>query len=119
VSVSQNVYKTDLLDAGKDEIAALEMRIKTTSRQGINIAAGIKDANFDLDQVDAKNICSDVNQAAFDWALSNASPAAVKRYQEYGKKLVFGDDINQRSGVTWVFTKAKFTDNEDKTETVM
>jgi len=54
-----------------------------------------------------------------DWAMSNASPAAVERYQNYGKQLVFGEDITKGSGVTWVFSPATFTDNDDKTKTVM
>jgi len=120
ISVSENFYdRLDPLDTGSSPIAALEIKSKTMSRQSVHIKAGNKDADFhELDEVG--NRCGDTNKEALAWALSKASPNALKRYNEVGKKLVIGDDKGPyNAGPLWIWHYLTFEDNADKTETLV
>jgi len=81
VTISHNNYAGDTFDSGKSPQGATEMKVKMPSRQALNIAAGNTDASFDLDEKDAKNICSEINQKALNWAMKKATPQALKNYE--------------------------------------
>ena len=89
------------------------------SRQALQEAASGQDADFhETDEVG--NRCGDINQEALNWALANASPDALSRYNEKGKKLVIGDDKGPyNAGPLWIWYYMQYKDNEDKTETVI
>lgn len=69
----------------------------------MNIKAGNKDADFhELDEVGYR--CADINKEALEWAKSKASPKALQRYNEVGKKLVIGDDLGPyNAGPLWIW----------------
>ena len=104
ISVTENYYnRLNLFDTGEAEIGASEMKAKLMSRQAIQKAAGNKNADFhETDEVG--NRCADINQEALNWALKNASPAALARYNKVGKKLVIGDDMGPyNAGPLWIW----------------
>ena len=120
ISVTENYYnRLNLFDTGETEIGASEMKAKLMSRQAIQKAAGNKDADFhETDEVG--NRCADINQEALNWALKNASPDALARYNSVGKKLVIGDDMGPyNAGPLWIWYYMQYKDNADKTETVI
>jgi len=119
-TVTENIY-TELIDfdTGKSVIAASEMKAKLMSRQSFQIAAGDADADFhETDEVG--NRCGEINQASLDWALANAGPVAKAKYEALGKKIVIGDDMGPyNAGPLWIWHYLTWTDNADKTETVV
>jgi len=119
-TVTENIYATLIdFDTGKSVIAATEQKAKLMSRQSFEIAAGKADADFhEADEVG--NRCGEINQKSLDWALENASAAAKKRYNEFGKKLVIGDDKGPyNEGPLWIWTYLDWKDNDDKTQTTL
>ena len=83
-------------------MAAVDMKSKMTSRQCIlEAATGQK---WDFNRTDGGNLCRDVNQAALEWALKNASPSTLKRYLGRGKKLIIGQDKDlSKFGPLWLW----------------
>ena len=95
------------------------MKTKMMSRQAVQVAASNKDADFhETDEVG--NRCGEINQEALNWALKNAAPDAIERYNKLGKKLVIGDDLGPyNAGPLWIWYYMQYVDNADKTETVI
>lgn len=120
VSVTENYYnRLTPFDTGMQEIGAVEMKAKLMSRQSTQQAGGDKDSDFHKDD-EVGNRCGDINQAAIDWAIKNASPEALERYNKLGKKLVIGDDLGPyNDGPLWIWHYLSYKDNADKTETVI
>lgn len=89
------------------------------SRQAVQQHAGNKTADFhETDEVG--NRCADINQESLDWALKNASPDAIERYNKVGKKLVIGEDKGPyNAGPLWIWYYMQYADNADKTETLL
>jgi hypothetical protein len=120
ITVTENYYnRLSPFDTGEQEIGAVEMKAKLMSRQSVQVAAGNKTADFhENDEVGQR--CGDINKKALQWALDNASPKAVARYNDYGKKLVIGDDLGPyNEGPLWIWTYLSYKDNKDKTETTL
>jgi hypothetical protein len=120
ITVTENYY--DILnqfDTGESPIGAYEQKHKIKSRQAVQEAASGKDADFhETDEVG--NRCGDINQESLNWALANASPEALERYNSVGKKLVIGDDKGPyNAGPLWIWTYMAYKDNKDKTETLV
>lgn len=120
ITVTENYY--DILnqfDTGESPIGAFEQKHKIKSRQAVQEAASGKDADFhETDEVG--NRCGDINQESLNWALANASPEALERYNSVGKKLVIGDDKGPyNAGPLWIWTYMAYKDNKDKTETLV
>ena len=95
------------------------MKTKMMSRQAVQVAVSNKDADFhETDEVG--NRCGEINQEALNWALKNAAPDAIERYNKLGKKLVIGDDLGPyNAGPLWIWYYMQYVDNADKTETVI
>lgn len=52
--------------------------------------------------------------------MDNANAKALARYNKQGKKLVIGDDLGPyNAGPLWLFNYLTYTDNKDKTETLI
>ncbi|KAJ3328443.1 hypothetical protein HDU76_009960 [Blyttiomyces sp. JEL0837] len=90
-TVSQIMYDTgDSLDSGFTHATAYEIRLKMKTRQLFALSTYDTNASFDLDG--AESICAKVNQKAYEWGLSRVSAKALARFQQYGQKMIFGDD---------------------------
>lgn len=101
---TENVYSlSDQIDNGFSYIAAEEMRVKMVSRQWVLQAYTGK--KFDFNKTDSENICANINKESLKWALLNAPQKTVKRYLTIGKTLVPGNDIDFKTGFTWLNTK--------------
>lgn len=120
ITVTEALYDTlDQFDTGKYPIGASELRAKLMSRQSIQVDAGNKTSNFHEDD-EVGNRCGEINQAAIDWAMSKASEKTRKRYESIGKKLVIGNDEGPyNAGPLWIWKYLAYTDNADKTQTVV
>jgi len=120
ITVTENFYnRLDQFDTGKTEIAAFEMKAKLMSRQSVQVKAGDKDSDFHNDD-EVGSRCADINKESLQWALSKANQKAVARYNKHGKKLVIGDDLGPfNAGPLWIWKYLQFTDNADKTQTVV
>ena len=91
------------------------MKAKLMSRQSTQVAGGDKKSDFHADD-EVGNRCGDINQEALNWALANASPKALARYNKFGKKLVIGDDEGPfNAGPLWIWKYLSYEDNADKT----
>lgn len=113
-TVTQNVYETgDSLDTGLIPTSAHEMRVKLKSRQAVMLAAGHK--NVDFNQSDGSSICKVINQASYDWAIKNADPATLARFQKYGVQIVMGEDEGPyNEGPLWIWKPLDYTNTTDK-----
>lgn len=110
-TVSQAVYEDlDKLDTGYAPVTAHEIRAKMKSRQSIWQSAGIPNANFSI--TDAGNICADINQVSFKWAIAHAGSRTVERFNRLGEPYTFGPDIVETVGPLWIWTALKY---ENKT----
>lgn len=116
VTISENYYeKVDALDTGSYPTSAYEIKTKISSRQAVEVAAGIADADFHTTDEEG-NRCADINQHAIDWALTKASPAALDNYNTYGIKMVVGDDKGPyNEGPLWIWTYMSYNVDDAKT----
>jgi len=103
-TVTENIYGPhQASDNPFYPLAATEMRTKLKSRQALQIAAGIADADFKtLDGTGTR--CGELNQFVFNWALDLAGETSAHRYDKLGQRLVFGDDTMESSGWFWINT---------------
>ena len=92
-TVTENSYDLifDALDVALYPCSAHELKVKLTSRQNGLVHAGVPGADFNASDA-ALNTCADINAATFAWALDNAAPATVARYNRQGLPLRFGAD---------------------------
>jgi len=68
-------------DDGSDFVSAIEIATKLRSRQATFNASAAANQSVALD---SGNRCADINQAAIDWALANASPQALQSFKHSG-----------------------------------
>jgi len=58
------------------------------------------------------SMCKDVNQAAYDWALSKADPTVRANFLKNGEKFVMVDDKPAKIGITgpqWIKDEMVYT----------
>jgi hypothetical protein len=116
ITVTENYYADfDSMDTGYHPIAASEMKTKLSSRQKIQTHAGDSDADFSaLDE--EGNRCADINNASIQWAYDRLSEQAKSNYDNFGQKLVTGDDMGPyNAGPLWIWTLMSYVENDDKT----
>ena len=84
-----------------------------TSRQNQQIHGGSPNADFhETDEVGQR--CAEINNESIKWAYSKLSKSAKKRYDDYGTKLVTGDDMGPyNAGPLWIWTYMKYTQAKD------
>lgn len=120
LTVSESYYdRLWGVDTGMTPNAALEHKAKMVSRESIQWHAGHTSTNFTKDDKDG-TICESINQMAIDWALSKTEKKVKDMYQKHGKKLVVSQDPKaSQIGPTWIWEYMKYSDNADKTQTVL
>lgn len=117
VTVTQNYYGDfDKMDTGYHPQAASEMKSKMSSRQKVQEYAGVNSKNdFTADDEDG-NRCAEINDIAIKWAYDNLRPEAKSNYDQFGVKLVTGDDMGPyNAGPLWIWTLMDYTESEDGT----
>lgn len=107
-------HRESYVDDGLTPISAKEFRTKLKSRQAMWQAAGFPDSiTSDVDKTDGSlEICKSINQASYDWAMSNASPAAKARFSSVGEPYIFVDDVVAKIGATgpeWIKDEMVYT----------
>lgn len=107
-TLTENVYeKGEDLDTGKTFNTAKEVRAKMISRQNLFTKSVNKVADFNV--TDASSICMEINQQAYEWALSNAGSRALARYKTNGTQLSFAEDIVKPAvGPLWINALLQF-----------
>ena len=120
LTVTENYYhRLSELDTGFYEQAAVEQKAKMLSRQCVQWHAGHVNASFD-DLDENKVRCQEINKVALQWGLDHVSKEALDRYNAKGKKLVIGEDLGPyNDGPQWIWEYLHYTDNKDKTETLI
>jgi len=86
----------DKYDTGFVATSAEELGTKLLSRQ-CTLIHGLGQVNTSFG-VDDPDFCAMTNVKAYKWALANAGPATVARFQKYGQKYSFGKDIPKAGG---------------------
>ncbi|KAL1522457.1 hypothetical protein AB1Y20_017445 [Prymnesium parvum] len=110
------------LDTGLVPISAAEFRSKLKSRQAFWQKAGLPPSAvppFETLDLHNTSMCREVNQAAYEWALRTASPAATARFRRVGQPLVMGADVYAGIGLTgptWIKSPLEFSVSPDKRE---
>ncbi|KAJ3268551.1 hypothetical protein HDV01_002590 [Terramyces sp. JEL0728] len=89
-TVSQVMYEEDSSDSGFPSATAYEIRVKMKARQIYKLFSS--DPNVPLDSIDQGNICADINQASYNWALETATEKANNRFSQYGQPMVMQPD---------------------------
>lgn len=99
-TVTMPVQKTGpLWPKGKSApLSVLELKTKFKSREAIRTNANDPTASPDLDKV--SDLCKNINQAAFNWALNHAEPSVKSRYETCGEPMVMVDDVEATIGIT-------------------
>ena len=106
------IYEID--DIGTFPLASEEIQAKMVSRQSLwNTAGG--SGNFD-DLDGTSNICKQINEQSYKWALEILSSEASARFAEYGENYVFDDDKITNSESSWARSSLKFTESRDKSQ---
>ena len=113
-TVTEPYYDVDeTADLGLNPISAVELRTKMKCRQAMELAAGFPNVNF-TETDELTNVCRDINQKAYNWALENASETARERFQKYGQPMFMGNDLGPyNAGPLWINYQLRFTDQED------
>lgn len=114
-TVTWPIYNAlDGQDTGFFSISASELRTKLKSRQSLLLAAGAASVNFtETDVIPSR--CAEINQAAWDWAMSAASPAAQRRFGQIGQPMKFGKDIFlSNAGPAWIENPIEYKAANDK-----
>lgn len=101
---TENVYSfSDSIDNGFLPIAAEEARTKMKSRQSVLEAFTGK--KYDFNSTDGGNVCAQINQETITYAFLKAPAKTIKRYLDKGKLLKPGNDLDFKTGFTWLNTK--------------
>jgi hypothetical protein len=101
------------VDGGFAPVSAKEIGSKMYSRQcSLVYGAGKKKEDTPITVDTTGNICASINEAAYNWALKNASKKAIERFEKYGQKLKFVDDKYFENGFSWTYNILDFS--EDK-----
>jgi hypothetical protein len=101
----------DKFDTGFVSTSSAEIATKLASRQCTYIfGAGKADTGFDVDD---PNFCAQANQAAYEWALQRADPETRARFEQYGQKYVFGDDVPKQGGPLWLYAHVGYDEETD------
>ena len=83
----------DPFDTGFSLTAATELRIKLSSRQALQLAAGMVPSRVNFTKTDVlPSLCGAINKKAYEWALSNAGAVARRRFEARGTPLVMAKD---------------------------
>ena len=108
---------SDSFDGGFTFTSASEIGSKLLSRQCIQIrGAGKKDTPFSVDQQD---LCAQINQKAFEWALDRSSNHARERFNKLGQKFLFSPDSDTLGGPFWVYTRISYNSKTSNGEDVL
>lgn len=118
ITVSDFVYDTlDDFDTGLSPVSASEIRAKMNSRQRM-----LKDINVESDfhKMDEISTCQVINQKAIDWAMEHASENSLKRFKDYGQKIVVGEDLGPyNAGPLWIWNYMKYDETKINGEDVI
>lgn len=108
-TVTQPIYSSlDKLDTGFPYISASELRVKLKSRETMYMAAGRTDVDFH-ETDEAHSNCKPINEAAWAWALSKASPDALRRFKAIGEPYLFGEDTGPYNvGPLWIWNPLSY-----------
>lgn len=109
--------KDTLLDTGLYPVTADEFRTKLKSRQSIWESAGLTNVSFADTDKNNVSICKSINEAAYEWALGQASDVARKRFEANGQPYRFVDDVYAGIGITgptWIHNALSFKVSNDK-----
>jgi hypothetical protein len=116
-TVSMAILKAgDLFPSDESVLSAFELRTKFKSRQATWERAGFGSGTDELDQ--GTNVCRDINQQAYDWALANAEPSVRELFEKYGEPYVMVDDVEAPigdHGPTWIDEELIYTRVVDET----
>jgi len=120
VTVTENHYKDhDRMDTGFHPQAASEMKTKLSSRQNIQQHGGNADADFH-ETDETGNRCADINNESINWAYNHLSKQAKSNYDQFGVKLVTGDDMGPyNEGPLWIWTLMDYKKSKDKQSVVV
>eukprot|EP00128_Syssomonas_multiformis_P017854 Colp12_sorted_trinity150504_noHs@7144 len=101
--------KLDGVDTAFTYTSASELGAKLASRQCILIQ-GAGYANDTSFSVDDPQFCRMANEKAYAWALNNAGPVARERFEKFGQKYVFADDVPRQGGPLWLYAGLQFNE---------
>jgi hypothetical protein len=101
----------DLFDTGFSLTSATELRVKLSSRQALQLAAGMPPSSVNFTRTDVlPSLCAAINLAAYDWALAHAGPVASERFKRRGTPLRMANDtFLGNAGPLWIDDPLKFT----------
>jgi hypothetical protein len=89
----------DVWPSGKSApLSAFEFKTKFKSREAVRSKVGDPTSSSDLDNVN--DMCKNINQAAFDWALAHAEDSVRSRFESSGEPMVMVDDVEATIGIT-------------------
>ena len=112
-TVSESVYdRFDSLDTGFTHATAAEIRLKMKSRQLYRRNTVDPFAPYEVDNM---NVCKEINELAYKWALEHASPHARARFLQYGTEMRFIEDYHFpiAIGPLWINTKLRMKERQD------
>lgn len=107
-TVSEPAYNSfNDIDSGFEYQSAYEIRAKYKSRQTILMAAG-ETKNLDFNLTDGGNLCANLNQQTYDWALENVPLRTYERFFNLGQPYTMGPDIESSGGPFWLLRSLSY-----------
>jgi hypothetical protein len=101
----------DKYDTGFVATSAEEIGTKLASRQ-CTLIQGLGELNTSF-SVDDPQFCAITNKKAYEWAQAVAASASLGRFNKYGQKYVFGDDIPKSGGPLFLYARLQFNEKTD------
>lgn len=112
-------FSIDNGDTGYLPITARQMNTKLKSREAIWQAAGVQNVNFTETDVSileggSGDRCGEINQASLDWALSVLPQATKDRFEQYGQKMIIGNDLSTCiAGPCWIWDPLRLEQDDE------
>mmetsp|Transcript_144100 Transcript_144100/g.268437 ORF Transcript_144100/g.268437 Transcript_144100/m.268437 type:complete len:754 (+) Transcript_144100:48-2309(+) len=101
----------DKFDTGFIATSAEEIGTKLASRQ-CTLIQGIGQVDTPF-SVDDPQFCAQTNKQAYQWAQQNAGSTALERFNKYGQKYTFADDIPKSGGPFFIKSRLQFNEITD------
>lgn len=101
----------DTYDTGFVATSAEEIGTKLASRQ-CTLIRGVGEANTSF-SVDDPQFCAITNKKAYEWAQKVAASTTMHRFNIFGQKYVFGDDVPKAGGPLFLYARLQFNEKTD------
>lgn len=63
---------------------------------------GVDKSKVNFDTTDKDNFCAQMNEQAYNAALKAVGDSSRARFEKYGQKMTFAEDVSRAGGPFWI-----------------